>query len=138
MPTRADFYVGRGLTAEWVGSVVWDGYPDALPSKLAKAESEEVFRKEAMKFLKARGDAILPEHGWPWSWDDSSGTTYSYAFEKEQVWACAYGSSWWKVTNKEPNHRTLKRKTARFPDMSLRRKLASTGGSRRRIFVAGK
>jgi hypothetical protein len=27
MGTRADFYVGRGKDAEWLGSVAFDGYP---------------------------------------------------------------------------------------------------------------
>jgi len=26
MGTRADFYVGMGKDAEWLGSVAWDGY----------------------------------------------------------------------------------------------------------------
>jgi hypothetical protein len=30
MGTRADFYVGRGETAEYLGSIAWDGYPDGL------------------------------------------------------------------------------------------------------------
>ncbi len=28
MGTRADFYVGLGEQAEWLGSVAWDGNPD--------------------------------------------------------------------------------------------------------------
>lgn len=30
MGTRADFYVGRGPDAEWIGSTAWDGYPDGF------------------------------------------------------------------------------------------------------------
>lgn len=30
MGTRADFYVGRGKDAEWIGSVAFDGYPDGF------------------------------------------------------------------------------------------------------------
>lgn len=30
MSTRADFYVGRGAEAEWIGSISWDGYPDGV------------------------------------------------------------------------------------------------------------
>ncbi len=27
MGTRADFYTGRGQTAQWLGSIAWGGYP---------------------------------------------------------------------------------------------------------------
>jgi hypothetical protein len=30
MGTRADFYIGRGTEAEWLGSVAWDGYPGGV------------------------------------------------------------------------------------------------------------
>jgi len=30
MGTRADFYVGIGPEAEWVGSIAYDGYPDGV------------------------------------------------------------------------------------------------------------
>ena len=30
MDERADFYVGRGEDAEWLGSITWNGYPKAL------------------------------------------------------------------------------------------------------------
>jgi hypothetical protein len=30
MGTRADFYVGRGPDAEWLGSVAMDGYPSGV------------------------------------------------------------------------------------------------------------
>lgn len=30
MGTIADFYVGRGPKAEWIGSIAWDGYPDGI------------------------------------------------------------------------------------------------------------
>ena len=26
MGSRADFYIGEGTEAEWLGSVAWDGY----------------------------------------------------------------------------------------------------------------
>lgn len=44
MGTRADFYVGRGEQAEWLGSIAWDGNPGAIfdgdftPAKCATVE----------------------------------------------------------------------------------------------------
>jgi hypothetical protein len=35
MGTRADFYVGRGETAEWLGSIAWDGNPGGAGLALA-------------------------------------------------------------------------------------------------------
>lgn len=32
MGTRADFYIGRGENAEWLGSIAWDGDPWPTPS----------------------------------------------------------------------------------------------------------
>lgn len=30
MGTRADFYVGTGANAEWLGSIAYDGHPDTI------------------------------------------------------------------------------------------------------------
>jgi hypothetical protein len=135
MASKADFYVGRGPRAEWLGSVGWDGLPAGIPDDIREAEAEGSYREAVTKFLKGRGDAVLPEQGWPWPWDDSSGTNYSYAFKRGQVWASCYGSSWWKAERPEPDHTTLRRKVARFPDMALHRKMDTEKGGRKRILV---
>lgn len=45
MGTRADFYIGRGPDAEWLGSVAWDGYEwDAEDSDLMTAKTADEFR----------------------------------------------------------------------------------------------
>jgi len=36
---RADFYVGRGKDANWLG-VSLDGYPDGIPKELLKSQTE--------------------------------------------------------------------------------------------------
>jgi len=135
MANKADFYVGRGPDAEWLGSVGWDGLPDGIPPAIRSATTEDDYRAEVAQFLDRRGDAVLPEQGWPWTWDDSSGTNYAYAMDKGRVWASCYGSSWWKAKNKEPDHTTLRRKVARFPDMALRRKMDANKAGRKRILV---
>ena len=128
MPSRADFYVGRGTEAEWVGSLAWDAYPDGLPDKIRQATDEQDFRERVGALLNGRADSTTPEEGWPWTWDDSHKTEYSYAFDakKGKVFASCYGSNWWPASRKEPERTTLKRKAAMFPDMSLRKKI-STG-----------
>ena len=98
MGTRADFYVGRGPNAEWLGSIAWDGY-DITGVKIEEAKTVKTFRKRVAAFLASRDDATLPEHGWPWPWDDSTLTDEVWAFDKGQLWN-AHGypeARWYKV-----------------------------------------
>ena len=63
MGTRADFYVGRGENAEWLGSIAWDGYPERIPNTILAQHNEAVYRLEVGLFLGDRNDATLPEMG---------------------------------------------------------------------------
>ncbi len=54
MGTRADFYIGRGEKAEWLGSVAWDGYPTGILPELLKSESENDYRTNLKEFFKER------------------------------------------------------------------------------------
>jgi len=87
MGTRADFYVGTGPKAEWLGSVAWDGYAwaDEKGSPIAKARTEPAFRKAVAELLARREDATLPKDGWPWPWEDSRTTDYTYYFSRGRV-----------------------------------------------------
>jgi len=93
MGTRADFYIGRGEGAEWIGSIAWDGYPDGLSCDVLKANSESEFR-EAVQEMAHRDDWTSPEMGWPWPWEDSRTTDYAYAFDGDRVWASCFGYTW--------------------------------------------
>jgi hypothetical protein len=115
--TRADFYSGRGENAEWLGSIGWDGYPDGIDDEIKNAKSDAEFREAVEAFLM-REDAIRPREGWPWPWDDSNTTDYSYAFDGE-VWGTCFGHGWWPV-NKESEESRDAGKVA-FPDMKARK-----------------
>lgn len=129
MGTKADFYAGRGPEAAWLGSISWDGMPVGIPTEILAATVEEEYREHVSVFLGKRGDAVTPDQGWPWKWDNSQGTNYTYAFDKGTVFASCYGSSWWVASLPEPEHTTLKRKAARLPDMTFARKReAGPGG----------
>lgn len=82
MGTRADFYVGVGPDAEWLGSVGFDGYQwDEQPDcPLMQASSEEEYRAAVECIAASRNDWTDPEQGWPWPWNDSKLTDYAYAF----------------------------------------------------------
>jgi len=94
MGTRADFYVGRGPAAEWVGSVAYDGDPDNYPAIMALT-TEETYRAAVLKELSSRDDATLPAQGWPWPWEDSSTSDYAIAFDAGGVFysACQRGTA---------------------------------------------
>lgn len=114
MGTRADFYVGCGPRAVWLGSVAWDGYEWAedRKCKLRKAKTAAQFREAVASILKHRDDATLPSQGWPWPWETSATTDYAYYFFGGRV--C------WKDRND-------------WPDMTAQQKV--TMGSRSGLVV---
>jgi hypothetical protein len=66
MGTRADFYIGRGKDAEWLGSVAWDGYPHGFDRPgLMDATTEADYRAAVAAELDSREDATKPTDGWP-------------------------------------------------------------------------
>lgn len=83
MGTRADFYVGTGESAQWLGSVAWDGYEwaEAEESALMMAKTEEQYCQAVKEISTDRKDWTDPNQGWPWPWDDSNNTDYAYYFK---------------------------------------------------------
>lgn len=133
MGTRADFYVGRGENAEWLGSIGWDGYPSGIDTTVLAAEDADTFRASVEEFLRGH-DGIFPREGWPWPWDTSHMTDYAYAFDGGKVYASCFGSAWFDA-KLEPEERT-KEKGAVFPDMS-KRKNVQMGPRSGAIIVSG-
>lgn len=142
MGTRADFYVGRGKMAEWLGSIAWDGYPDEESHRgLSQSTEESVYRQRVSAFLASRDDATLPDMGWPWPWDDSGTTDYAYAFDAGDVLVSNYGGSWMTVSEaldhdsigEDGDDAEPSGDPAEFPDMSSQKK--TTFGKRSGIIV---
>jgi hypothetical protein len=122
MGTRADFYVGRGPEAEWLGSIAWDGYE--LDEPLRRATNEEQWRNRVAHFLAGRNDGTTPDMGWPWPWEDSRTTDYAYAWDGDQVWASCFGHAWYDPNNPpadEDDEAWDAPKVAVFPDMTSRK-----------------
>lgn len=153
MGTRADFYVGRGDQAEWLGSVAWDGYPDGIYLTLAEKEQKygmnlpkhdkfqkgkhlfdsstpQEFRVRVQQFFANRDDVTVPDMGWPWPWEDSRTTDFAYAFDGGKVWASCFGSAWYEPTEEPPED---SRKSATFPNMKARQNV--TLGDRSGLIV---
>ena len=93
MGTRADFYVGRGPQAEWLGSIAMDGYPEGNGAELLYATSEQQFRERVESILAELDHSTRPEQGWPWPWKDSRNTDYAYAWD-QGVWISNWGYRW--------------------------------------------
>lgn len=98
MGTRADFYVGRGPEAEWIGSIGWDGYPSQVVHKdaqgtLAQAKTKLDFTAAVALIASERDDFTRPVDGWPWPWEDSSTTDYAYAWDNG-LWISSFGGPW--------------------------------------------
>ena len=90
MGTRADFYIGIDENSEWLGSIAYDGFPDKWghPYTLLRVKTEKTYRKRVNEIIKDNIEegAVFPEDGWPWPWDDSSTTDYSYYFHNGRVY----------------------------------------------------
>jgi len=87
MGTRADFYIKTKVSGRdyltWKGSIGWDGYPEAADlQKLQRTRSTSGFEKQ-VKALSNREDFTNPNRGWPWPWDDSRTTDYTYVYSAE-------------------------------------------------------
>lgn len=100
MGTRADFYVGKGKEAEWIGSVAWDGYEwgerieKGDHDKITSSKNDKDFREAVVEKLKERNDGTTPEVGWPWTWEDSRTTDCAYCFVDGKVEAFSWGVPW--------------------------------------------
>lgn len=97
MGTRADFYVGKGKDAEWLGSIAWDG--DDIQQLIRKATTEAVFRRAVAKMLAHREDGTPPEKGWPWPWQDSGTTDRSYWFFDGKCNVVCWDDADWEFPN---------------------------------------
>lgn len=115
MGTRADFYIGRGEDAEWLGSIGWDGYPSGAPEHVIKAKSEDEYRAKVSALVTTK-----PSDGWPWPWDDSATSDYAYAWDVGSVHASGFGGRWFDPSKDETDEDHAA-KEAVFPDMSQRR-----------------
>lgn len=154
MGTRADFYVGKGKTAEWIGSIAWDGYREGIDAQILGCQSEAAFRHAVAEFIAGREDGTKPEDGWPWPWDTSATTDCHYWFFDGRCWAgrsrySVPGEVYVPADEPEPDFSDLDaaeeealyakwqagRDEVEFPDMSALKKV--TMGKRSGLMVFG-
>lgn len=95
MGTRADFFVGIGPTAEWIGSVSYDGGPHDQGAAPLAATSEVEFRAVVEQLLSRPGALVTrPEEGWPWPWEDFRTSDYGYAWDPERGAVASSSRAW--------------------------------------------
>lgn len=136
MGTRADFYVGRGEKAKWLGSIAWDGYPDGIGKKILETKTIKDYTKQVSVFLLGREDGTFPKDGWPWPWEDSHTTDYAYAFDKGKVWA-ASGKKWFDPLLPKSEEEDGPSEVV-FPNMKKRQKVTLGKRSGLLVFTAPK
>lgn len=133
MGTRADFYVGKGDSLRWMGSVGWDGYPDGVPAKFNLIGCSELQQWEdaVVAMLSEVESATVPDQGWPWPWDNSGTTDYAYTFDEGAVWAAKFGSGWVRIDRNTELSIELWESAGAvdFPDMTLIQNVAWDGRS---------
>lgn len=123
MGTRADFSVGRGETAEWLGSIAYDGYPtDGHPAILRGLETEETYREQVARLLGALHHATRPAQGWPWPWENSQTTDYAYAWDAGVVYVTCFGHGW-QVLREDLDDWPDDDAKVPFPDMTARQRV---------------
>jgi hypothetical protein len=149
MGTRADFYVGVGPNAEWLGSLAMDGYrideadadTSGLPPRhradaatcwaVKSATDEATYRAAVATLLNINDDATTPEQGWPWPWNDSRTTDYAYCFEGNKT----VPYSWGRPLPEDRDSEQELPERADWPDMSARSNF--TLGPRSGVIVVG-
>lgn len=101
MGTRADFYIGRGLGATWLGSVSHDGYPcdkhgngHGAPLGIITANNVWSYLMATMHYSMVNKRFIRPTEGWPWPWETSRMSDYAYAFDQGKTWISSFGREW--------------------------------------------
>jgi len=95
--TRADFYIGQGPDANWIGSINHDGYPENIPTDILICINPVLYEELVVEFIKTYEYGVIRSEGgkWCWPWGDSRLTDYSYIFEPSvnKVLASKYGKS---------------------------------------------
>jgi hypothetical protein len=93
---KADFYIASGPFSRWIGSSYINGDPVSIPYEILLSSNKVEFEENVIEFLKKRKSAISSnDDQWPWLWEDSQGTDFSYIFflEFNKVFASELGGS---------------------------------------------
>jgi hypothetical protein len=138
MGTRADFYIRKNNEMEWLGSIAWGGYPRGIEKDVLESTKENQYKERVQSFLKSEKSSTLPEHGWPWPWNNSLTTDYSYIFDSGKVWASCFGYKLFDPLKEETEEEEDSEEKMQnyFPDMSAIKNV-QLGGHKSGIIIIG-
>jgi len=93
MNIDADFYIGKGKEAEWLGSVSSNGDINTIArssfgQQFLECHTPELFKHFVSNYLHQYRNSVLASQCWPWLWGDSGTTDRSYWFFDDKIW-CA-------------------------------------------------
>ena len=130
MGTRADFYVGiKKDEMQYLGSIAMDGFHDTVLPEIVAVDEREYVRK-VQSLITSREDGSIPERdGWPWPWENSSGSDYAYTFANGLIWYSRFGDPWISSDDRQATN------DPEFPDMTSIKKV--TFGKRSGLIVFG-
>lgn len=105
MGTPADFYIGKGKQARYLGTVYMDGYPKGLDRAVRNAKTPTEFRCAVNNMLLGGRSAGVPfevQSEPEASRKDRTLVQYTYVFDNGKVQASHNGNRWFLASKKEP------------------------------------
>ena len=85
--SRADFYVGLGPTAKYLGSITSNAEPENIPFSVKRARTPEAFEAAVRKLIRKTDGALV----WPWPYATSHDTDYTYLMSDGQLHIVRFG-----------------------------------------------
>lgn len=101
MAVRADFYIKSSASKIgkpsssliWLGSITYDGEPENITTEIFESDKATTFHLKVKKEIESRDDSFYGNEEWPWAWENSLQTdfTYIYDVEKSKVYISHFG-----------------------------------------------
>jgi len=92
MGTRADFYIDDLGDMTWIASIYRNGQPWNIPLELLAQVNQVMFTEELYWFLEKVKDNYASNRTWPWHWEDSRMTDFSYILDCEKGKVVGYSA----------------------------------------------
>lgn len=89
MGTRADFYIDNRGDMTWLASMFKDAHPWNIPLVVLVQVNPTMFAEHLFEWLDA-SKVDYQDTEWPWPWEDSQLTDYSYILDDERGKVLAY------------------------------------------------
>jgi hypothetical protein len=89
MGTRADFYIDNRGDMTWLASMFKDAHPWNIPLVILAQVNPTMFTEQLFDWLE-ESSINHQDTKWPWPWEDSRLTDYSYIMDDERGKVVAY------------------------------------------------